>query len=110
MADVADKLDGIIDDLSGLEYGLELCALILVHQVFIQIQAGGGKQWSCVIMQVGGQALAFFFLQFDRSVEQDLLLLLFHLLQFILKADNASLMEYDKDHQADGQHKHPQGA
>jgi hypothetical protein len=61
-------------------------------------------------MKVGGQSLAFFFLQFDGGIEQYLLLLLFHLLQFILKADNASLMENDKDHQADRQHKHAQGA
>ena len=35
MTDIPDQLDGIINDLAGLEYGLELGGFILVHQVFV---------------------------------------------------------------------------
>ena len=43
MADVADELDGVINYLAGLEDGLKLGALILVHKVFIQVQSCGGQ-------------------------------------------------------------------
>ena len=44
MADIADQLDGIIDDLPGLEDGLKLRGFVLVHQVLVQVQTGGGEQ------------------------------------------------------------------
>ena len=40
MADITHQLYGIIDDLAGLEDGLQLRGLILVHQVLVQVEAG----------------------------------------------------------------------
>ena len=54
MADVADKLDGIVDDLAGLEYGLKLGALVLVYEVFVEVQAGGGQQGAGIVVEIGG--------------------------------------------------------
>lgn len=71
MADITDELDGIINDLAGLEDRLQLGGLILVHQILIQIQTGCGQQGTGIIVQVGSQALAFLFLQFDRGIQQD---------------------------------------
>ena len=62
MADVANELDGVVDDLAGLEDRLQLGALVLVHEVFVEVQAGGGQEWSGIVVEIGGESLAFFFL------------------------------------------------
>ena len=69
MADVPYELDGIINDLAGLEDGLQLGSFILVDQVFIQVEAGCGKERAGIIVEVGCQSLALFFLKFDRGIE-----------------------------------------
>ena len=109
MTDIADELDGIIKNLPCLEDGLELGSLVLVHQVLVQVKAGGGQQGAGIIVQVGRQALAFFLLQTDRGVQQDLLLFLFHMLELRLVADHLALVENDKEDQTDSQYKHTQG-
>lgn len=60
-------------------------------------------------MQVGGQALAFFFLQFDGGIQQDLLLFLFHLVDLVLEFQNPALVQDDKDHQGYHQDNHTDG-
>ena len=56
------------------------------------------------------KSLSFFFLQFDGSVEEDFLLLLFHLLQPRLVAHHLSLVKDDENDQADCQYHHSQRA
>ena len=53
MADIADKLYRVVDDLPGLEDGLELRGFVHIHQVLIQVKAGGCQQWPSVVVQVG---------------------------------------------------------
>lgn len=106
VADIADELDGIVYNLPGLEDGLELDGLIVVNQVFIQVQAHGGQQGAGIVVQVGGQALAFFFLQLDGGVEQDFLLVLFHLLYLFMKEHHTPLVQDDEDDQGYRKHHH----
>lgn len=110
VADVADELDGIIDDLACLEYALELRGLVLVHEVFIEIEPGGGEEGTGIIMEVGGQSLSFLFLQLDAGVEHHLLLVYFHLLHSLLEALHPALVEDDEEHQANHQYQHSDGA
>ena len=58
MADITDQLDGIVNDLPGLEDGLQLGGFVLVHEVLIQVEAGRGQEGTGIIMQIGGKALA----------------------------------------------------
>ena len=109
MADVTDQLYRIIQYLPGLEDGLQLGCLILVHQVFIQVKAGSSQQGSGIIMKIGCESLSFLLLKPDGSIQQDFLLFMFQVLQFQLVSDNLSLMEYDKKDQANGQYQHAQG-
>src|SRR5690606_30464162 len=62
---VSYKLYGVVNDLSCLEDGLQLCGLVLVHEVLIQVKPCRGKQWSRIIVKIGRQALTFFFPQLD---------------------------------------------
>ena len=110
MADIADKLDGLVNDLAGLENGLELGGLILVHQVLIQVEAGRCQKRTGIIVQVSREALPFFFLQFDRGVQQYLLLLLFHLLYFFMEAEDPALVHDEEYNKATYQHDHAHGA
>ena len=110
MADITDQLNRIVDDLSGLEDRLELGSFIHIHQVFVEIKAGGSEQGTSVIMQVSGKSLSFLFLELDGSVEQDLLLFLFHVIDPVLKTKYTSLVKNDKDDQSYGQHDHAQGS
>ena len=108
MADVAHQLNGVVQNLPGLENTLELRHLVLVHQVFIQVKPGSGQQWACIVVKVGGNALALFLLHADGCVQQHLLLLLFHQLQAQLVAYHLSLVEDDEQDQANGQYQHSQ--
>src|SRR5688572_1306781 len=93
MAYVTDELDGIIYDLAGLEYALQLGHFILVHKVFIQVKAGSGQQGAGIIVQVGGKPLSFFLLQLDAGAKHHFLLVNLHLLQLLLKAKDFTLVE-----------------
>ena len=77
VANITDELNSIINDLSCLENALKLVYFILVHQVLIQVQSGRSKQWTRVIMQVGSETLALFFLHFNRGIEHHFLLVYF---------------------------------
>src|SRR5258706_7016516 len=100
MTDIADELDSIVDDLSCLEDRLQLGCLTLVDKVLVEIKAGGSKKGTGIVMEVSRETLAFFFLEFYGGIEQYLLLLLLHLLQFVLVANYFSLVHHDKDDQA----------
>jgi len=110
VADIADELDGVVEDLAGLVDGLKLGGLILVDQVFVKIKSGGSQQGAGVVVEVGGQALALLFLEADGSVQQDLLLLMLQLLKPELVPDYLSLVKDDEKDQTDGQYKHAQSA
>lgn len=62
MGDIPDQLDGIIDDLLGVVDALELGIDVLVHQVFVQVEAGGGEERTGIVVQVCCDALSFLFL------------------------------------------------
>ncbi len=109
MTDISDQLNGVIDDLAGLEDRLKLGGFIHIHQVLVQVKPCGGQQGTSIIMQVGGQALPFFFLQFNGSVQQDLLLFLFHMVDPVLESKHSSLVKNDENDQCNGKHDHPQG-
>jgi hypothetical protein len=57
-------------------------------------------------VQVSSQALAFFFLEFDRGGQQDLLLFLFHFLKCLLVAGYSSLVKNYEQYQADSEYEH----
>ena len=61
-------------------------------------------------MEVGGDSLAFFFLEPDAGVEKQLLLVLFHALQLQLVADNLALVKDDEDDKPYGKRQHPDSA
>ncbi len=106
---IADKLDGIVDNLLGVVNALQLGGLVKIDQVFVEVEAGGGQQGAGIVVQVGRQALAFLFLQAYRGVQEDALLLLLHALEGALVADYLALVEnneYDKPY---GQRKHTDG-
>lgn len=75
--DVPDQLNGIVDDLFGVIDALELGRFVEVNQVFVQVQAGSCQQGTGIVMEVGGNPLAFLFLQADGGIQQHLLLVLF---------------------------------
>ena len=110
MRDIAYQLDGVVDDLFGIVDTLQLGGLVEVDQVLIQVKPGGGEQGTGVVVQVGGNALALFFLQTDRSIEQELLLVLFHALEAHLIPDHLPLVEDDKYNEPDGKREHTYGA
>lgn len=83
---------------------------IEVDEVFVEVKAGRGQQRACVVVQVGGYALTFFFLQADGGVEEHFLLFLFEALELHLVADDLSLVEDDEDDQPDGEDEHADGA
>lgn len=107
MRDIADELDGIVNDLLGIVDALQLGGFIEVNEVFVEVQAGRGQQGAGIIVEVGGYALAFFFLQADRSVEQHFLLFLFQSLQLHLVLDHLPLVEDDENNKPNGQCEHP---
>lgn len=110
MRDVPDQLDGIVNDLLGVIDALQLGIDILVYEVFVEVEAGGGQEGPGVIVKVCGYALAFFFLPADGGVQQDLLLFIFHFLELHLVFDNPSLVENDKHDQADSKYQHANGS
>ena len=61
-------------------------------------------------MQVSGDPLAFFFLQPDAGIEEQLLLVLFDPLQLQLIADDLSLVKDDKNDEPDGKRQHADSA
>jgi len=104
--DIPDKLDGIVDDLFGAVDALELGVFIEIDHVLVEVETGGGEQRAGIVVQVGGDPGPFFFLQPDRGVEQEFLLLIFHFLQGHLVPDDFTLVKDDKNDQADGEHEH----
>lgn len=110
MANVADELDGIVDDLFGVVDALQLGGLVEVDEVLIEVKPGGGQEGACVVMEIGGDPLAFFFLEPDAGVKEELLLVLFHALEPQLVADNPTLVEDYKDNQPDSKGQHPDSA
>jgi hypothetical protein len=98
MRDVADQLDGIVDDLLCIVDALELGGLIQVDKVFIEVKPCGGKQGTRIIMQIGCYSLSFFFLQLNRSIQEHFLLVIFHFLKLHLESNDFTLMEnYEND-------------
>lgn len=106
MGDIPDELDGIVNDLLGVIDALQLGIDILVYEVFVEVEAGGGEEGAGVIVEVSGDALAFFFLPADRCVKEDLLLFLLHFLELHLVFDDPALVENDKYDQADSEYQH----
>src|SRR6185295_15448742 len=68
MGDVADQLDGIVDDLLCIVDTLELGLFIQVHEVLVEIEPRGSQEWSCIIVQISCYTLPFFLLQADGCV------------------------------------------
>ena len=110
MRDIADQLDGIVDDLLGIVNALELRLFVQVDEVLVQVQACRGEERTGIVVQVSRNALAFFFLKADGCVEQGFLLVLFHTLELLLVADNFTLVEADKYDQPDRKSQHTDGA
>ena len=110
VGDIADQLDGVVDDLFGVVDALELGCAVEIYEVVVEVEAGGGEEGAGVVVQVGGDALAFFFLEADGGVEQGFLLVLFHGLELVLVADHLALVEADEYDEADGEGEHPDGA
>lgn len=110
MRDIADELDGIVDDLLGIVNALQLGGLVQVDQVLIEVKSGGGEQGAGVIVEVGGNTLAFFFLQADGGIQQQFLLVLFHALQAQLVAYHLALVKNNENDEPDGKCKHTDGA
>jgi len=106
MRDITYQLDGIVDDLFGVIDTLELGLFVEVYKILIEVEAGSGEQRSGVVMQVGGNALAFLFLQSDGGIQKRFLLILLHFLKLLLIADDFPLVkadEYDESYR-EGQH------
>ena len=97
VADIADELDGVIDDLFGVIDALQLGGFVEVDEVLVEVKAGGGKEGAGVVVEVGGDALAFFFLKPDAGIEEKFLLVLFHPLEPQLVADDLTLVEDNED-------------
>lgn len=110
MRDVPDQLDGIVNDLLGVVYALQLGVDILVNEVFVEVEAGGGEQGPGIVVKVCGYPLPFFFLPAYGGVQQDLLLFIFHFLELHLVFDDPTLVENDKDDQADSEYQHANGS
>lgn len=103
-------MDGIVNDLLGVIDALQLGIDILVNEVFVEVEAGGGEEGACIIMKICGYPLPFFFLPAYGGVQQDLLLFIFHFLELHLVFNNPSLVENDKDDQADSKYQHANGS
>ena len=97
MADIADELDSIVDDLLGVVDALQLGGLIEIDEVLIEVQPGCSQEGACIVVEIGGDPLAFLFLQADAGVEEEFLLVLFHALEPQLIADDLSLVKDDED-------------
>ena len=110
MGNVSDELDGIVDDLLGIVDALQLGCLVQVDQVLIEVEPGGGQQGAGVIVEVGCDPLAFFFLEADRGIQEQFLLVMLHSLQLELVTDDFTLMKNNKNDQPDGQGQHTNGA
>jgi hypothetical protein len=110
MRDIADELDGVIDDLLGVVNALQLGGLVQIDQVLIEVEPGGGEEGTGVIMEVGGNALAFFFLQADGGIQQEFLLILLHALEAQLVAYHLTLVKDNENDEPDGKCKHTNGA
>ena len=110
MADVADALNGIIDDLFGTEDGLQLLGGFEVNQVFIEVKKGSGQLRTYIIVQVGCNPVSFLLLKFNGGIQQHLLLLILQPLQFGIELVDFSLMKDYKEHNAQGKTDHGQRA
>ena len=110
VGDIPDQLDGIVDDLLGIVDALELGLFVQVYEILVEVEPGRGEQGAGIVVQVGSDALAFFFLQPDGSVQQGLLLVLFHALELLLVADHFALVEADEYNQSDRKGQHTDGA
>jgi len=110
MGDIADQLDSIVDDLLGIIDALQLGGLIEIDEILIQVQPGRSQEGTGVIMQIRGDPLPFLFLQPDRGIEEEFLLILLHLLELQLIPDNLPLVKDDKDDQPDGKCQHADSA
>lgn len=108
--DIADELDGIVDDLLGVVDALQLGGLVEVDQVFVEIEPCRGEQGPCIVVQVGREALAFLFLEADRGVEEHALLFLLHSLEGLLVADDLALVENNEYDEPYGQREHTDGS
>ena len=111
VADVADKLDGIINDLPCLED--RLVKLSGFCPGSLGSHSGTGGRWQqragIIMLQVGGQALLSSS-WFDRSVERYLLLLLFHQANLILVFQHPSLVHHNENDKGYHQNNHTDGA
>ena len=110
MRDIANELDGVVDDLLGIVNALQLGGLVQIDQVLIEIESGGGEQGAGVIVEVGGNTLAFFFLQADRGIQQQFLLILLHALEAQLVAYHLTLVKNNENDEPDGKCEHTNGA
>jgi len=110
MADVADQLDGIVDDLFCIVDALELRRLVEVDQVFIKVKPGGGKEGPGIVVQVCGDPLAFLFLEANAGVEEQFLLVLLHPLQTHLVANDFPLVKDNEDNEPDSKRQHSDSA
>ena len=81
VADIPDELDRIVDDLLGVIDALQLGSFIEIDEILIQVKPGSGKERAGIIMKVGGDPLAFFFLEPDAGIKQQFLLVLLHSLE-----------------------------
>lgn len=106
VADIPDQEDGIIDDLLGAVDALELLGLILVDQIFVQVEAGSSQQGAGIIMKIGSNSVSFFLLETDRSIEQDLLFFFFQAFEFAVITDYFTLVEYYKPYNTYSKGKH----
>jgi len=96
---ITDQLDRIIYDLLGIVDALQLRADILVYEILIKIKPGCSQQRPGIVVKVGRNSLALFFLPSDRGIQQYFLLFLFHLLELYLVADHPPLVKNDKNNQ-----------
>jgi len=110
VGDVSDQLYGIVDDLFGVVNALQLGGLVEVDEVLVEVQTGGSEKGAGVIVEVGGDALAFFFLEADGGVQQQFLLVLFHALEPQLVPDDLSLVKDDENDKPDSERQHADSA
>ena len=110
MADVADQLNGIVDDLLGIVNALQLRGLVEIDQVFIEVEPCRGEQGTGIVVKVGGYALPFLFLETDGRIQQCFLLFILKPLQLHLVADDLALVEDDEYNHSNSQDQHTDGA
>ena len=107
---ISDQLDGIIDDLLGIINTLQLSGLIEIHQVLVQIQTRRRQQRTGIIVEIRRNPLPFFLLQAYGGIQKQLLLILFHLLQFHLVTNDLALVKDDENDKPYGERQHSYGA